>query len=315
MIVLWILLGIVLLLILISLVTFFAVCGRKDIPWENHAAMVKTVGESYANLIQGGVDWLRAQNPRELTLTSYDGLRLHACWIPAEKARGTIVFFHGWHSSIVGDFSPSMPQYHDMGFNLLLTDQRAQNGSEGRFITFGIRESRDVAPWVELHNRTFGACPVFLAGLSMGATTVLMAAGEKLPDNVRGIIADCGFTSPWEIMADVARTRAHLPAFPLLYLVNFWCRTLGGFDARENSTVRAMEKNCLPVFLAHGEADNFVPCRMSREAYDAARCPKTLLTVPGAGHGRSYLVQKERYINMLSEFLRSNLEREEAHRL
>lgn len=315
MIVLWILLGIVLLLILISLVTFFAVCGRKEIPWEDHESMVKAVGESYANLIQGGVDWLRAQNPRELTLTSYDGLRLHARWIPAEKARGTIVFFHGWHSSIVGDFGPSMPRYHDMGFNLLLTDQRAQNGSEGRFITFGIRESRDVAPWVELHNRIFGACPVFLAGLSMGATTVLMVAGEKLPDNVRGIIADCGFTSPWEIMADVARTRAHLPAFPLLYLVNFWCRTLGGFDARENSTVRAMEKNRLPVFLAHGEADNFVPCRMSREAYDAARCPKTLLTVPGAGHGRSYLVQKERYINMLSEFLRSNLEREEAHRL
>lgn len=315
MIAVWILLGLVLVLLLVSLGVFLIVSRRKNIPWENHEAMLKQVGESYAGLIQGGVDWLREQKPRELTLTSYDGLRLRGRWVPAENARGTMIFFHGWHSSIVGDFSPSMPEYHAMGFNLLLTDQRSQNGSEGRYITLGIRESRDVAPWVELHNQTFGDDPVFLAGLSMGATTVLMAAGENLPANVRGIVADCGFTSPWEIMASVARERAHLPAFPMVYLVNLWCRILGGFDARENSTVRALEKCRLPVFLAHGEADRFVPCRMSEEAYDAARCPKTLLTVPGAGHGRSYLVQKERYLEMLREFLQKNLEREEAHHL
>ncbi len=80
-----------------------------------------------------------------------------------------------------------MPVYHDLGFNLLLVDQRAQNGSAGRYITFGVRESRDVRPWVELHNREFGPEPVFLGGVSMGATTVLMAAGGPLPENVRGL--------------------------------------------------------------------------------------------------------------------------------
>lgn len=76
--------------------------------------------------MKDGVDWLRQQQPRDLYLTSYDGLRLHARWVPAAQARGTVILFHGWRSSIVGDFSPSMPVYHNLGFNLLLVDQRAR---------------------------------------------------------------------------------------------------------------------------------------------------------------------------------------------
>ena len=308
MIFLWIVLALVILALAVSYLGFRIACVRgHEYPWEDDAQMQKKIGPSYAALVKGGVDWLRQQRPRDLYLTSYDGLRLHARWVPADCPRGTVILFHGWRSSIVGDFSPSMPVYHDLGFNLLLVDQRAQNGSAGRYITFGVRESRDARPWVELHNREFGPEPVFLGGVSMGATTVLMAAGGPLPENVRGIMADCGFSSPWEIMAAVAKHRAHLPAFPMLYLVNFWCRLLAGFDGKEGSTVQAMARNRLPVFFAHGQADNFVPWAMTQAAYDAADCEKELLLVPGAGHGRSYLVDQERYLQMLERFLNRNL--------
>ena len=174
-------------------------------------------------------------------------------------------------------------------------------------MTFCVRESQDVRSWIALDNPEFGPEPVILGGVSMGATTVLMAAGGPLPENVRGIMADCGFSSPWEILAAVAKRRAHLPAFPLLYLVNFWCRLLAGFDGKEASTVQAMSRNRLPVFLAHGQADDFVPWTMTQAAYDAAPCEKELLLVPGAGHGRSYLVDRERYLQMLENFLNRNL--------
>ncbi len=98
--------------------------------------MEKKLGPSHAALVKDGVDWLRRQQPRDLYLTSYDGLRLHARWVPAEHPKGTVVLFHGWRSSIVGDLRPSMPAYHDLGFHLLLVDQRGQNGSEGKYITF-----------------------------------------------------------------------------------------------------------------------------------------------------------------------------------
>ena len=308
MIVLWIILALCLLAMVGSYLVFRIACVRgHEYPWEDNDALRKKIGPSYAALVKDGVDWLRQQQPRDLYLTSYDGLRLHARWVPAAQARGTVILFHGWRSSIVGDFSPSMPVYHNLGFNLLLVDQRAQNGSAGRDITFGIRESQDVRPWIELHNREFGPYPVFLGGVSMGATTVLMAAGTPLPENVRGILADCGFSSPREILTSVAKHRAHLPAFPILYLANFWCRLLAGFDWMENSTVQAMARNRLPVFFAHGQADNFVPWSMTQAAYDAAACDKQLLLVPGAGHGRSYLVERERYLHMLEDFLNRNL--------
>lgn len=176
---LWIVLAVCLVLIAASYGVFRLACVRgREYPWEDEAVMEKKLGPSHAALVKDGVDWLRRQQPRDLYLTSYDGLRLHARWVPAEHPKGTVVLFHGWRSSIVGDFSPSMPAYHDLGFHLLLVDQRGQNGSEGKYITFGIRESRDVRPWVELHNREFGPWPVFLGGISMGATTVLLSAGK-----------------------------------------------------------------------------------------------------------------------------------------
>lgn len=305
---LWIFLGFCVLLLLAGYLVFRIACVRgHEYPWEDNEAMQKKIGPSYAALIRDGVDWLHAHNPRDVYLDSYDGLKLHARWIPAKEARGTIILFHGWRSSIVGDFSPILPVYHAWRFNLLLVDQRSHNGSTGRYITFGIRESRDVAPWVEFHNREFGDFPVFLGGISMGATTILMASGGFLPANVRGLVADCGFSSPWDIMKEVGRTRAHLPPFPILYLANFWCRLAAGFDAREDSTLRAMKSNRLPILFIHGQADHFVPCTMTQAAYEAAMCEKELILVPGAAHGRSYLVDGPRCRAALERFLERNL--------
>ena len=137
----------------------------------------------------------------------------------------------------------------------------------------------------------------------MGATTVLMASGTPFPANVRGIVADCGFTSPEEIIRAVLRAR-HLPAWPLLPLIGLQTRLFAGFGLREYSTQEAMKTNRLPLFLAHGEADTFVPCVMSRQTFDACTSEnKVLLTVPGAIHGRSYLVDREGYETALQSFL------------
>ena len=163
----WLWIGLGLLLLLGSYLVFCSACVRgKERPWTDHEAMEKRVGRSYAALIRSGVEWIERQNPRDVYLTSADGLRLHARWIPHAHAQGTMILFHGWRSSIVGDFSPSLPEYYARGYNLLLVDQRAHNGSQGKYITLGIRESRDVPDWVALHNQTFGPYPVILGGVA-----------------------------------------------------------------------------------------------------------------------------------------------------
>lgn len=257
----------------------------------------------YEKELAEGFRWLAAQPAETVSVTSYDGLKLVGRYLPCENARGTLLLFHGWRSLPEIDFGCALPFYRSLGLNLLLVNERAHGASGGRFITFGIRERRDVHSWVAWHSRRFGAeTPVLLAGLSMGATTVLMSCGEPFPPNVRGIIADCGFTSPYEIMAKIAREN-HIPRL-ILPFVSLQTRLFAGFGLKEYSTLTALKHCRLPLLLIHGEGDAFVPCDMSKTAYAASAAEdKTLLTVPNAGHGQSYLLEGDCYRETVTRFV------------
>lgn len=255
------------------------------------------------SLLREGLAWYRAQKKETVTATSFDGLRLVADWLPAEgTSRGRILLFHGYHGG-VEDFSASLRYYHDQGYDLLVPDQRSHNRSEGKFIGYGVLERRDCKTWAEEADRRWGEAPTFLAGVSMGATTVLMAAGENLPKDVRGIIADCGFTSPKEIVIHVLHRSFHLPGAPFYTVVNGLFHLLAGYGLDECSTVDVMARDCLPVLFVHGEADDFVPPEMTRRNYDACRAEKRLLMVPGAEHCRGYLEDMPGYQRELNGFL------------
>ena len=103
-----------------------------------------------------------------------------------------------------------------------------------------------------------------------------------------------------------------LPADLLYPFVKLGARLYGHFNLEETSPIEAMKKCTKPIIFIHGEADDFVPCEMSRQNYSACASPKTILTVPGAGHGLGYLMDTEGYFRTLEEFAkRCKLEGEE----
>ncbi len=295
--------GIVLLLFVVSYVFLHIACGRNDRFTRNFDKAVNaSVYADCKELIMKGREWILAQAPEQVTTTSYDGLKLAGEYIPCENARATVIMFHGWNASPITDFGAGLPYYQSLGLNLLLVHQRAQGKSEGRFMTFGVRERYDVHTWVQWHRDRFGDTPILLAGLSMGAATVLMACGEAFPSCVKGVIADCGFTSPYDIICSVIRS-IHLPAKPIAALIGMQTRLFAGFRLREYSTLDAMKHMTLPLLLAHGEADSFVPCHMSKLAHEACTSKdKVFLCVPEATHGKSFVVQPEQYKTALREF-------------
>lgn len=299
------LLGLAVLCFAASYYAMCIACRRTRRLTENLDAAIQSATLSrHAPQLRVGIDWFRRQPTEAISVRSFDGLLLHGELLRRENARGSVILFHGWRSAGLLDFSCGLKMYYEMGLNLLLVDQRAHGRSEGRFITYGVRERRDVQSWVERHNQALGAeLPVLLGGLSMGATTVLMACGLPLPKNVKGVIADCGFTSPYEIIRKVIGDRK-LPKAPVAAMLGLQTRLFAGFGLKECSTTEALAENRLPTLLVHGEGDAFVPCEMSRRAYEACAAEdKTLLTVPQAGHGQSYLVQPERYRAVLSAFV------------
>lgn len=286
---------------------FMKACHReKELPWEDPAALRATQWAPLADRIEEGIRYLQDHNARDIVTCSNDGLKLRARWLPAENPVGTIMLFHGYRSCPLSDFAVVIPYCHSLGFNLLLADQRSHGNSEGRFITFGIHEHTDVLQWIEYHNEHIGLLPVYLAGMSMGATTVLMAAGRELPSNVRGVYADCGFTDPKQIIKEVMR-QAHVPPFPLLNIAGWYTKLFAKFGLEDYSTVRAMESCRIPVLMVHGTADHFVPCHMSRQAFAACKSEKQLILVEGASHGTGYLTDRIRCQQALTEFLLSHL--------
>jgi fermentation-respiration switch protein FrsA (DUF1100 family) len=185
---------------------------------------------------------------------------------------------------------------------VLVVDQRCCGRSEGRTITFGIREHRDCLRWLDFMLERFGPdVKIILTGVSMGAATVLMAGGCDLPPNVIGILADCGYSSARDIMADVMK-KMGVPSGLGYPFVKLGARLFGGFDPDETSPVEAVKRCKVPVIFYHGETDDFVPCAMSRKNFEACVSRKALVTIPGAGHGLCYPVARDRYVQTLGEF-------------
>lgn len=305
MLIIWILLGLILLLFIASFVIFLLACMRLDgLTADLDKTVQRPVYSQCKEEIYAGRDWMETHPHEDIRITSYDGLELAGEFFPCENARGTILMVHGWRGTPVTDFGCAIMAYYRKGLNLLLVHQRTQGPSGGKFITFGVRERQDVHSWVRWHSERFGKdAPMLITGISMGATTVLMAAGQEFEANVRGIIADCGFTSPWEIIGSVIRS-TRLPKYPFLPLVGVFTRLFGGFGLKEASTLEAVKNMKLPVFFAHGQEDSFVPCYMTEQAYEACGSEeKTLLIVPGAKHGTSYLVDRENYENKIRDFV------------
>ena len=305
---LFILAGVVLLLIVSGGVTFFIACARKkEMPWLDEEALKKTPYGGYYDHIQKAHQWLSEQNAQPIGITSADGLKLAGLWVPAKDAKGTILLAHGYCSSFLVDFGPVMEYYHSQGLNLLLPYQRSHGKSEGRYITFGVKESDDMLRWIDYHNSTFGKLPMILSGLSMGASTVMYMADEQLPENVRGIIADCGFTSPKEIISDVFRKVIHLPAAPAVWVADLFARVFAGFSLTQKDSRKTLPKNRLPIIMVHGMADNFVPCDMTRQGYQVCAGEKQQLLVEEATHGVSFLHAKDRYTTLVYNFIQKNL--------
>lgn len=302
----WVICGVLLFFLLAGLLLLRFVCIRGRIP-----DMTKPeVQEKYHRTEQqaeilAGVRLVKDGGAEDVFLPSYDGLRLHGRLLQQPQAKGTILLFHGYRSSWESDFSIVLPYYYAQGYNLLIVDERAHGQSEGSYITFGVRERYDVKTWADYAAMHFGADhPLILDGLSMGAAAVLMAAELPLAPSVRGIIADSGFTSPYEVMKSLfcAHCR-YLPAAPVLAFVNLFTTVFAGFSLKEASAADAVAKTKLPLLLVHGTGDTFVPHSMSQAVYDACASEKQLVLVEGASHGYSYLVDRPRVQAAIDSFL------------
>ena len=235
-------------------------------------------------------------------LESRDGTWLTGHWADVSHPKRIIVAMHGWRSAWDRDFGMVADFFRENDCSVLYAEQRGQGNSGGEYIGFGLTERYDCLDWVNWVNlQTGGRLPVYLCGISMGASTVLMSAGLPLPNNVCGIIADCGYTSPEDIWKHVAK-QAHISYNMCGKPASRLAKKRLQIAMDTESCPGALARSKTPVLFVHGTDDKFVPVEMTYENYKACTAPKRLFVVPGAEHGMSYLVDPQGYQAALKEF-------------
>lgn len=242
----------------------------------------------------------------EIFTDSYDNKKLYGRLYLRDPKAPFFIQFNGYRGNGLRDFSGGLQLALESGGNVILTDQRSHGKSTGNIITFGVKERRDVLSWVRYVCGRYGDVPVFLEGISMGAATVLMASDLPLPGNVRGIIADCPYSSPLGIVSKVANDMFRLGRImdPVIITSAF---LFGHFRITSSSALKSVKKTNIPILIIHGNADHFVPLEMSRAIRDANPDKVTLVEIEGAPHGLSYIKDNETYKKVLFDFISSRL--------
>ena len=221
------------------------------------------------------------------------------------------ILCHGYKGNAIRDFCGVWKTAKEAGHNVLLIDQRCHGSSEGHTITFGIKEQEDVCRWIDYAEKRFGPVPIVLGGVSMGAATVLMVSGRKLPENVKAVFADCPYDAPSNIIKKVLGQDMGMPVKLVYPLIRFGGMVYGGFNLNADSPVEAVKKNKLPILLIHGDDDRFVPYEMSCRIHAAAPEKIRFHTISGAGHALNYAWAPEEYSRILGAFMAEQLKQEE----
>lgn len=284
-----------------SRLVFQRTCERRTTPWSD---LGTADDDEYRILIDAYK--IKNQSNETVMIQAFDNTKLIGHYYEREKGAPLIVFFHGlWgHSYLDGVPIYRITQKHN--WNLLLCDLRAQGDSEGEFSTLGVLEKYDCLDWVEWAQNRFGdKNPIFLMGVSMGASVAMMSSNLGLLKSVRGIIDDCGFTSTME-MIDV-NCKSHLPDYIPTRMFDFFVEmgtsVWGHFCISKADACKAVSQTDIPILIIHGDRDTQAPLSMAYRLYDSCSSEKQLYVVHGANHVENYRKDPEGYENVIAQFV------------
>lgn len=253
--------------------------------------------------IKEKIKWLK-ENSKERYVKSQDNLKLCGYEIENKKFSDIwIIAVHGYMGRGL-DMVPCAKKFIEMGYNALIIDQRAHGNSQGQYRGMGYLECKDLKKWIKLIASEHKNSKIILYGISMGATTVMMETGEKLPENVKICIEDCGYTSIWEEFKSIYKKSFRLPTFPVLNIASIVSKIKAGYYFKQASAIKAVKRSKIPTIFIHGEDDRLVPCHMVEKLYKVAKCKKEKVIIKNAGHTESCRVDTENYWKRIKAFIK-----------
>lgn len=260
-------------------------------------------------LINEDLNWLlNYSNYSNVTIKSFDNLNLNGYKILNNSSTDNwVITVHGYTSKGI-DMSSYAKKFYDMGYNILIPDLRSHGNSEGTYIGMGWIDRLDILKWINFILKDNKEAKIILHGVSMGAATVSMVSGEALPNNIKAIIADCGYTSVWEQFSHKLKDLYSLNDFPIMNACSIISKFKAGYSLNEASSLKQVSKSKTPILFIHGDKDDFVPYKMMADLYNAANCPKEQLTIKNAGHAEASKIDPKLYWTTITTFIAKYLD-------
>ncbi len=240
------------------------------------------------------INILKSSMTETLCMKSFDGLNLKAYYVPCgEETDKFVLLVHGYDSDAFTAFGTQIKFYKELGFDIVVIDQRACGASDGKHVTFAVNESRDVSMWCDYIKEHFKNCKkIVLHGISLGGASVLFSISRHLPSEVKCIIDDCGFDSPEGILHHVLKKDYHLPFFVRKSIIIF-CEIICKCRFRGVSTEDILKNTDMPILFIHGALDTYVPYYMTENNFKAVKYPFEFYTVSNAYHAGAFVIDED----------------------
>ena len=210
-----------------------------------------------------------------------DGEKIHGWFIPADKAKGVLLFCHG-NGGNISHRLDSIRIFNRLGLSVLIFDYRGYGQSTGKPTEKGTYLDAEAAWRYLVQNRGVAPAEIIIFGRSLGGSIAAHLAKDHTPG---AIILESSFTS----IRDMAKTL--YPYLPVSFLLRFH------YPTREY-----LQQVQCPVFIIHSRDDDLIPFRQGRQLFDVAREPKEFLELVG-NHNQGFLISGERYKKGLDAFI------------
>lgn len=249
-------------------------------------------------------EWLTTVESDAVSIKTEDGLTLNGHVFRQEGSDKWVIVVHGYQAYEELTFAHARV-FHAAGYNVLTYNLRAHGNSEGKYIGFGYLDQDDLLLWTEAIISKHADASIVFHGTSMGGATVLLAsAREELPENVKVIIDDCGFSSIRDIFTLELDKRFGIGPRPVLDIANFFAKGKAGYYLSDGEIPKYLGTSRTPTLVVHGTADDFVPVSMSEENFAAIpHAEKKLVYIEGAGHAEAHIVDYEKYYAEVFAFI------------
>ena len=296
--------------LVISHRVFKSVFGRKTDPPLDKIELTGTHYEEWKDIIYESIGRLRKLGWKEIFIKGVGGDRLKGLYHDNGSDK-TAVLCHGYRAHYFGNTALAAGYFLDRGYNLILLVLRGHEGSEGKYITFGAFEHKDLLLWIDTLIKKYGQKKLVLYGNSLGSNSIMRASEFIDTDKVKAIIADCGFINSKTVLNTQVKNKANsafqrmvysLVFIPVIHGMRFFSKR-AGFDIFAGDTRVSVSRTKVPIFFLHGANDKIVNVKETEENYRACGSPKEMFIASRAGHGAAFADGGEKLRERLDEFL------------